>query len=67
MCARIDAGMPRAGEGERTVGIWIDHGGLKCALVAPREWFIAFLAAVRRELRKWDAAAQGAIAMQVDC
>ena len=67
LCARIDAALAMPSDGGSDCGVWIDHDGLKVALTAPRLWFIAFLAAVRRELRKHHVAAQAAIAMQVDC
>ena len=67
LCARIDTVLALPTHGDSDCGVWIDHGGAKIALTAPRLWFIAFLAAVRRELRKHDRAAQAAIAMQVDC
>lgn len=67
LCARIDTALALPTHGDGDCGVWIDHDGAKIALTAPRLWFIAFLAAVRRELRKHDQAAQAAIAKQVDC
>lgn len=54
LCARIDAAMGLPSLGDPDCGVWIDDGGAKLALVAPRQWFISFLAAVRREIRKAD-------------
>lgn len=68
VCARIDRALAIRSPSANEIGVWIaddaNGGGRMRPLVAPRAWFVSFVVAVRRELRKHDAVAQAAIARQ---
>ncbi|MBN8843276.1 MAG: hypothetical protein J0H88_08505 [Sphingomonadales bacterium] len=58
VCERVDRALAIRSPSATEIGVWIDDddgGGRMRPLVAPRAWFVSFLAAVRRELRKHDA------------